>query len=48
MRKSTLKNDLEELKKLITENYIKKIIIKASKIDNGVEKLIISEEIISN
>jgi superfamily II DNA or RNA helicase len=47
MRLSYLDSDLKELKKLVSENYIKKIIIKASLIDQGEEKLIISEEIVS-
>lgn len=47
MRLSYLDSDLKELKKLVSENYIKKIIIKASLIDQGEEKLIISEEVVS-
>ena len=47
MRLSYLDSDLKELKKLVSESYIKKIIIKASLIDQGEEKLIISEEIVS-
>ena len=47
MRLSYLDSDLKELKKLVSESYIKKIIIKASLIDEGEEKLIISEEIVS-
>ena len=39
--------DLKELKKLVSESYVKKIILKASLIDQGEEKLIISEEIVS-
>ena len=47
MRLSYLDSDLKELKKLVSENYIKMIIIKASLIDQGEEKLIISEEVVS-
>ncbi len=47
MRLSYLDSDLKNLKKLVSESYIKKIIIKASHIDEGEEKLIISEEVIS-
>ena len=47
MRLSYLDSDLKDLKRLVSESYIKKIIIKASQIDQGEEKLIISEEVIS-
>lgn len=40
-----LNNDLDNLYKVINPEYIKKIILKASVIDEGEEKLIISEEI---
>ena len=40
-----LNNDLDNLHKIINPEYIKKIILKASVIDEGVEKLIISEEL---
>jgi hypothetical protein len=48
LKLSSLENGFESLKKIITESYLKKIIIKASQIDDGVEKLIISEEILNN
>ena len=47
MRLSFLDSDLKDLQKIVSENYIKKIIIKASQIDRGEEKLIISEEVSS-
>ena len=47
MRLSFLDADLKDLQKIVSENYIKKIIIKASQIDQGEEKLIISEEVAS-
>jgi hypothetical protein len=41
----SLNDDLDNLYKVINPEYIKKIILKASFIDEGEEKLIISEEI---
>ena len=43
--KSNLNKDMDELYKLVNPAYIQKIILRAEKIDEGEEHLIISEEI---
>ena len=42
---SNLEKEIEKLYLIITPEYLKKIMLKAKKIDEGQEHLIISEEI---
>ncbi|MCD4817830.1 MAG: hypothetical protein K8S23_03970 [Candidatus Cloacimonetes bacterium] len=41
-----LKNDIEDLMKLVTHSYLAKIIKTANKIDEGTKTLILAEELV--